>query len=102
VKLYIGNLPYSVGEEDLNKAFSAYGTVQSINLINDKETGRFRGFAFVEMDNASEAIEKLNGSDFGGRKLVVSEAREREPRQPRSGGGYNDRNGGERRGGYNR
>jgi RNA recognition motif-containing protein len=85
-KLYIGNLPFSVTEADLQAAFESHGSVESVNVITDRETGRPRGFAFVEMEDASAAdaaIRALDGSDFGGRSLKVNEAKERQ----RGGGG---------------
>lgn len=83
--LYVGNLPYNAGEEEIRAAFSAHGTVHSVKVITDRETGRPRGFAFVEMDpaGADAAVKSMNGKDFGGRALRVNEANER----PRTGGG---------------
>ena len=80
--LYVGNIPYSASEDDIRALFEQHGDVESVKLINDRETGRFRGFGFVQMDEggAGAAIESLNGSDFGGRTLRVNEAREREQR----------------------
>lgn len=89
LNLYVGNLPYSMNDQELNDMFSEVGEVQSARVMNDRETGRSRGFGFVEMKNEEEghaAIEKLNGMDCGGRALVVNEARPREER-PRTGGG---------------
>ena len=83
-KLYIGNLSFNSTEEEIKTLFAQYGEVTSVTLINDRETGRPRGFGFVEMENADEAIAQLNGKEFGGRALTVNEAREREKR---SGGG---------------
>ncbi|NDV19398.1 RNA-binding protein [Pseudodesulfovibrio sp. JC047] len=82
--IYVGNLPWSSTEEDVRAAFEAYGEVISVKLINDRETGRPRGFGFVEMEDhgALEAIENLDGTDFGGRNLKVNEARPR-PERPR-------------------
>lgn len=80
MKLYVGNLPYQTTGEELNGAFAAFGEVASANIVQDRETGRSRGFGFVEMPNADEAnsaIEALNGKDFNGRNLVVNEARPR-------------------------
>jgi RNA recognition motif-containing protein len=79
-KLYVGNLPFSATEDTIRDLFSQYGTVHSVRLISDRDTGRPRGFGFVEMDGAQEAIQALNGQDFGGRALRVNEAREREDR----------------------
>ena len=76
--IYVGNLPYSVTNEDLEKTFAAHGAVRRATVIVDRETGRARGFGFVEMENDAEAeaaIEALNGSDLGGRTLVVNKAR---------------------------
>ncbi len=88
-KLYIGNLPFSSTEEELKELFSRHGTVESVNVITDRETGRPRGFAFVEMEEASaaqDAIQALDGSDLGGRNIKVNEAQER--RGGGGGGGY--------------
>ena len=84
-KLYVGNLPFSSSESDLRTLFSNHGEVQSVALIMDRETGRPRGFGFVEMDDdgARAAMEALDGRDFQGRSLKVNEAQERAPRQPR-------------------
>ena len=78
-RIYVGNLSYSTTEDELRELFSKHGTVESINLIIDRETGRSRGFAFVEMDSsgADAAISALNGQDVGGRSLRIDEARER-------------------------
>jgi RNA recognition motif-containing protein len=86
-KLYVGNLPYSVTEEALTKKFSAFGQVESAKLITDRDTGRSKGFGFVEMGSDSEAkaaIDGLNGVDYDGRPMKVNEAK---PQQKRSGGG---------------
>ncbi len=82
--IYVGNLPWSSTEEDVRAAFEAYGEVISVKLIEDRETGRPRGFGFVEMEDqgALEAIENLDGTDFGGRNIKVNEARPR-PERPR-------------------
>lgn len=91
-KLYVGNLPYSVREEQLQGLFSRHGSVVSVRIITDKFTGRSKGFGFVEMssdEEAAKAIQALNGNDMEGRALVVSEARPQEPRSSqgfRSGG----------------
>lgn len=81
-KLYVGNLPWSASEQEVRSAFEAYGEVMSVNLIEDRETGRPRGFGFVEMDDAGamEAIQGMDGQDFGGRALKVNEAKPREQR----------------------
>jgi RNA recognition motif-containing protein len=78
-KMYVGNLPFSSTEDDLRDLFSQYGEVKSANIIYDRETGRSRGFGFVEMaeDSADSAMEALNGNEFGGRTLRVNEARPR-------------------------
>jgi cold-inducible RNA-binding protein len=90
-KLFIGSLPYSTTDDELEATFAPFGNVVSAKVIFDRETGRSKGFGFVEMENDAEAkaaIEKLNGSDFGGRSLVVNEARPQEPRgERRSFGG---------------
>ncbi|MFP4391790.1 MAG: RNA recognition motif domain-containing protein [Desulfohalobiaceae bacterium] len=78
-KMYVGNLPFSSSEEDVRQLFSQYGSVASVNLIQDRQTGRPRGFGFVEMEteNADQAIAALDGTDFGGRTLKVNEAKPR-------------------------
>ena len=89
-KLYVGNLPFRITEPELQDLFAEHGDVASVALINDRETGRPRGFGFVEMTNdadAEKAIEALNGSSVDGRNLVVNEARERQPRAGGYGGG---------------
>ncbi len=89
-KLYVGNLPFSATEADLRELFEAHGTIESINVITDRETGRPRGFAFVEMEDAesaSKAMQALDGNDMGGRNLKVNEANERPPRGGGGGGG---------------
>ncbi|WP_243310693.1 MULTISPECIES: RNA recognition motif domain-containing protein [Fundidesulfovibrio] len=80
--IYVGNLPFSATEDQVRQLFETYGQVTSVKLINDRETGRPRGFGFVEMDGdgAKQAIEALNGSDYGGRTMKVNEARPRERR----------------------
>jgi len=85
-KLYVGNLPYSVGEQELQELFEKHGAVDSVSVMRDNATGRPRGFAFVEMgteEGARAAIEQLNEYSMGGRALTVNEAR---PREPRAGG----------------
>ena len=88
-KLYVGNLPYSFRDEDLQQAFAAHGNVTSAKVMMERDTGRSKGFGFVEMGSDAEAqtaINEMNGQQFGGRGLVVNEARPMEPRPPRSGG----------------
>ncbi len=88
-KLYVGNLPYSFRDEDLQQAFAAHGSVSSAKVMMERDTGRSKGFGFVEMGSDAEAqtaINAMNGQQFGGRGLVVNEARPMEPRPPRSGG----------------
>jgi RNA recognition motif-containing protein len=92
-KLYVGNLSFRTTSEELKEAFAAVGTVESASVIEDRDTGRSRGFAFVEMatpEEAAAAIEQFNGKDFGGRNLTVNEAKPREDRGGRGGyrGGY--------------
>lgn len=99
MNIFVASLSYQVSEADLRELFEEYGTVSSAKIITDRETGRSKGFGFVEMDDESEgqrAIEELNGAEFDGRTLAVSVARPRTER-PRSGGGYN-RGGGNRHG----
>jgi RNA recognition motif-containing protein len=85
-KIYVGNLPFSATEEAVRALFSQHGTVQSVTLINDRETGRPRGFGFVEMSqgDAAKAIQSLNGHNMDGRPLKVNEAQDK----PRGGGGF--------------
>jgi cold-inducible RNA-binding protein len=86
--LYVGNMSFSTNEDTLRAAFSQYGTVSKVQIIMDRETGRPRGFAFVEMaDGADAAVQALNGAQLDGRTLTVNEARPREDRGPRGGGG---------------
>jgi cold-inducible RNA-binding protein len=88
-KLYVGNLPYSFRDSDMEQAFSQYGTVSSAKVMMERDTGRSKGFGFVEMGSDAEAqaaIQGMNGQQVGGRGLVVNEARPMEPRAPRSGG----------------
>lgn len=88
-KLYVGNLPYGVRDNDLEQAFGQYGSVTSAKVMMERDTGRSKGFGFVEMGSDQEAqaaIEGMNGQSLGGRSLVVNEARPMEPRPPRSGG----------------
>ena len=111
-KLYVGNLPYSFRDEDLQQAFAAHGSVSSAKVMMERDTGRSKGFGFVEMGSDAEAqaaINGMNGQQYGGRGLVVNEARPMEPRAPRSGGfgggagggggGYGGGGGGGRSGG---
>ncbi len=83
--IYVGNLPWSATEEEVQSLFAAHGNVLSVKLVSDRETGRARGFGFVEMDDAdvAAAVEELDNSSFGGRTLRVNEARPKAPRQPR-------------------
>jgi RNA recognition motif-containing protein len=99
-KLYVGNLPYSFRDEDLQQAFAAHGSVSSAKVMMERDTGRSKGFGFVEMGSDAEAqaaIAGMNGQQFGGRGLVVNEARPMEARPPRTGGGFGGGAGG---GGY--
>ena len=101
-KMYVGNLPYSFTQADLEKLFSPFGTVRATEVIMDRMTGRSRGFGFVEMDTAQsmqDAINGLNEKDIDGRNLTVNEARERTPRGPGGGGGGFGGGGGGRGGG---
>ena len=100
-KLYVGNLPYSTSDSDLERLFEPHGTVQSAQVIMDRDTGRSKGFGFVEMSNDQEAqaaIAALSGKDMDGRALTVNEARPREDRGGGGGGGGGGGRGG--RGGY--
>ena len=102
-KLYVGNLPYTVRDGDLEQSFGEFGSVTSAKVMMERDTGRSKGFGFVEMGSDAEAqaaIEDMNGQSLGGRSITVNEARPMEPRPPRSGGGGyggGDRSGG---GGY--
>ncbi|BDU54955.1 MULTISPECIES: RNA-binding protein [unclassified Limnohabitans] len=102
-KLYVGNLPYTVRDGDLEQSFGEFGAVTSAKVMMERDTGRSKGFGFVEMGSDAEAqaaIEGMNGQSLGGRSITVNEARPMEPRPPRSGGGGyggGDRSGG---GGY--
>ena len=90
-KLYVGNLPYSFRDQDLEQAFSEFGAVNSAKVMMERDTGRSKGFGFVEMGSDAEAqsaIQGVHGQSFGGRDLVVNEARPMEARPPRSGGGF--------------
>jgi RNA recognition motif-containing protein len=88
-KIYVGNLPFSATESEVREMFAQHGTVESVSLITDRDTGRPRGFGFVEMAraDASKAIQQLNGKDLGGRPLRVNEAQERTGGGGRDGGG---------------
>ncbi|MCC7442178.1 MAG: RNA-binding protein [Bdellovibrionales bacterium] len=94
-KLFVGNLPFSATEEGIASVFAECGAVESVKIIMDRDTGRSKGFAFVEMGSdgdAATAIQKLNGVDHGGRNMIVSEARPMAPRGDRpSRGGFDDR-----------
>jgi RNA recognition motif-containing protein len=98
--LYVGNLPYSATESSLNELFSQFGAVDSVKLITDRDTGRSKGFGFVEMatdEEAQKAISELNGREMQGRRLNVNEAR---PQERRDGGGGGFGGGGRDRGGF--
>jgi RNA recognition motif-containing protein len=89
-KLFVGGLPYAVTDQELNDLFAEYGTVASATIIMDRQTGRSKGFGFVELEDdamAQKAVEEMNGKDIGGRSIAVSVARPREERGP-SGGGF--------------
>lgn len=95
-KLYVGNLPFAVTDEKLLSAFSQFGTVESARVITDRDSGRSKGFGFVEMgsdDDANAAIEKMHGQELEGRALTVSEARPQAPREGGGGGGRGGRGG---------
>ena len=90
-KIYVGGLPFSTTDQELKGLFDEYGTVESARVITDKLSGRSRGFGFVEMSNGQEAvaaIAELNGTELGGRSLLVNEARPQAPRQDKAGGGW--------------
>ena len=98
-KIYVGNLSYNVGDQELGEAFAQYGNVESARIVIDRESGRSKGFGFVEMstdDEAREAIDKLNGAELAGRNMNVSEAK---PMAPREGGGRGGFGGGRGGGG---
>jgi len=100
MNIFVGSLPFKLEEADLKELFEAYGEVSSVKLINDRETGRSKGFGFVEMpddESAQTAITALNGSEIGGRTIAVSQAEERKPNDRKSFGGGGNRGGG---GGY--
>src|SRR3954447_10760029 len=101
-KLYVGNLTYRLSSSDLEQMFSQYGSVESAEVISDRDTGRSKGFGFVEMSSDSEAraaIDALHDQEHDGRRLTVNEARPREPRAGGGGGGYGGGGGGWRGGG---
>ena len=91
-RLYVGNLPFSITEDELREIFEPHGPIESVSVITDRETGRPRGFAFVEVENGDQAIEAVNGTELGGRTLRVNEAHERGG----GGGGGGGRGGGGR------
>lgn len=96
MKIYVGNLPFSATQEEIQDLFAQHGQVNNVTLINDRETGRPRGFGFVEMgdsESGNKAIDALNGQDFGGRRLNINEAKPREPRSGGFGGGGGGRGG---------
>lgn len=102
IKLYVGNLSFQTSSDDLQQLFAQVGTVESATIVEDRDTGRSRGFGFVEMTSKEEgekAIEQFNGTDFNGRNLTVNEARPREDRGNRGGGGGGGRGFGGNRGG---
>src|SRR5437762_10948020 len=101
-KLFVGNLPFTTTENDLQEYFGQVGPVLAVNIMQDRATGRSRGFAFIEMgsqDDANKAISMFHQKDFQGRPLTVNEARPREERPPGGGGGYGGGRGGGGRGG---
>ncbi len=103
MKIYVGNLSYNATESEIKAAFQAYGEVDSVSIITDRDTGRSKGFGFVEMadkEQAQAAIAALNETELGGRRMMVSEARPKPPRDDRRGGGGGGHRGGGNRGGY--
>ena len=95
-KLYVGNLPFTANDESLTEIFAQAGTVQSAKIITDRDTGRSKGFGFVEMSTdqeAADAIQRFNGADYGGRAMTVAEARPMAPREDRGFGGGGGRGG---------
>jgi len=99
MKLYVGNLAFATSSQDLQELFASAGTVESASVVEDRETGRSRGFGFVEMstkEEATSAIDQFNGKELGGRALKVNEAK---PRENRGGGGFGGGNGGGNYGG---
>ncbi len=101
-KLYVGNLPFTATESDVRALFEKHGDVSSVALINDRETGRPRGFGFVEMADATKAMAALNGFEMDGRTLMVNEAQDKPRREGGSGGSGGGYGGGGRNGGGNR
>ena len=108
MNIYVGNLAYNISDDDLRDAFQAFGEVESARIIIDRDSGRSKGFGFVEMpdnEQAVAAIDALNGTDLGGRTITVNESRPKPPRSgggDRRGGGYGDRRRGGGGGGRNR
>ena len=108
MNIFVGSLPFSLQEDDLRALFEAYGEVSTVKIINDRETGRSKGFGFVEMtddESAQKAISELNGAEVKGRSIAVSQAEEKKPNDRRSGGGGGyggNRGGGGGYGGGNR
>ena len=107
MNIFVGSLPFKIQEADLRELFEAYGEVNSVKIINDRETGRSKGFGFVEMaddEAGKKAIADLNGSEVAGRNIVVNQAEDKKPRENRSfgggGGGRGGYSGGGGRGGY--
>ena len=97
MRIYVGNFGYDTKEQEIREAFEAHGQVQEVSMVMDRETGRLRGFGFVEMPTDAEAqaaIGALNGKEFGGRPATVNEARPRQERSSGGGGGYGNRGGG--------
>ena len=102
MNIFVGSLPFKIEEADVKELFEAFGEVSSVKLINDRETGRSKGFGFVEMPDdeaAKKAIADLNGTDVGGRSIVVNQAEERKPNTDRRGGGGGGYRGGSSSGG---
>lgn len=97
MNIFVGSLPFKIQEADLKELFEAYGEVNSVKIINDRETGRSKGFGFVEMveeEAGKKAIADLNGSEVAGRNIVVNQAEDKKPRENRSFGGGGNRGGG--------
>ena len=98
-KIYVGNLSFRTTEEELTGLFEQMGAVESVSIITDRDTGRSKGFGFVEMSSdqeAADAIQKFNGAEYGGRNMTVAEARPMAPREDRGGGGHRGGGGGGR------